>query len=282
MVEEQAKPNPDFPTVKFPNPEEKGAMDLAIKTADAHSLSLIVATDPDADRLAVAEMVHHWHQFTGNQLGVLFASHILSTYPVSKDRSRLAMLCSAVSTGMLQVMAEVEGFHFQETLTGFKWLGNVALDLKNGGYDAVYAFEEAIGYMFSDVVHDKDGISAAAVFLAASARWQNEEDLTPWGKLQQLSKKYGYFEDANTYLISPDPETTNRVFADIRRQGIPLFVFPAAPQQSFVRLFACTARQNNYLPYSIKLLIRSTAGQMATRVSAFCPSIVTITNVGKS
>ncbi|KAL0257799.1 hypothetical protein SLS55_006964 [Diplodia seriata] len=222
VVEAQAKPDPTFPTVKFPNPEEKGALDLAQKKADEVGSTLIIASDPDADRLAVAEKVDaKWHQFTGNQVGVLLAAHILSTYPKDKPLEKLAMLASAVSSRMLSTMADTEGFKFEETLTGFKWLGNVGLDLGDDGYDVRFAYEEALGYEIPSVVRDKDSVSAAATFLVASARWANQEGLTPYQKLQSLYKKYGHFEDANTYLVSPSPDTTNTVFAAIRALADP-------------------------------------------------------------
>jgi phosphoglucomutase len=220
VVEEQAHADPDFPSVKFPNPEEEGALDVAISSADRHSVSLILASDPDADRLAVAEKVNGiWHQFTGNQLGILLASHILSTY--QKPREKLAMLATTVSSRMLTVMAEKEGFHFTETLTGFKWLGNVALDLDEQGYDSRFAFEEAIGYMIPGVVHDKDAVSAAATFLAAVIRWKRKHGLSPYQVLERLYEKYGHFEDANTYVISPSPEVTEKVFNAVRALGDP-------------------------------------------------------------
>ena len=82
VVADQAATDPNFPTVKFPNPEEKGALDLAVQTADHAGVTLILATDPDADRFAVAEKVDgKWHQFTGNQLGCLLAAHVYETYP---------------------------------------------------------------------------------------------------------------------------------------------------------------------------------------------------------
>jgi phosphoglucomutase len=220
VVEEQAQPDPEFPTVKFPNPEEKGAMDVAIATAEKNGLSLILASDPDADRLAVAQKLPtgEWKQFTGNQLGILLASHILDAY--TKPRDKLAMLSSTVSSRMLDIMAEKEGFKHAETLTGFKWMGNIALDLDAEGYDTRFAFEEAIGYMIPGVVKDKDSVAAAAVFLAACSRW-HEEGLTPWDKLQELYEKYGYFEDANTYLTSPSPEITTEVFERVRALGSP-------------------------------------------------------------
>lgn len=162
-------------------------------------------------------------RLTGDQVGVLLASHILETYKArQKEDSRpLAMLCTAVSTGMLAKMAEREGFHFQETLTGFKWLGNVARDLEGKGYVVPFAFEEALGYMFTPVCYDKDGLAATMVFLAAEAKWRSQ-GLTPFTKLQQLYDIYGYHESLNTYFISPDPVTTNVLFEKIRSQPEPV------------------------------------------------------------
>jgi phosphoglucomutase len=221
VVSAQAKPDPEFPTVKFPNPEEKGALDLAMETADTSSISLILASDPDADRLAVAEKVDgKWHIFTGNELGLLLGTHIFERYPKEKPRKKLAMLASTVSSSALHALAVKKGFHFTETLTGFKWLGNVALDLEAQGYDVVYAYEEALGYMIPQTVHDKDSITAAAVFLTAASHWSCQ-DLTPYSKLQQIYKKIGFFETANTYLVSPSPIVTTSVFEAIRALGSP-------------------------------------------------------------
>ncbi|RPB15275.1 hypothetical protein P167DRAFT_483112 [Morchella conica CCBAS932] len=223
----KAQPDPEFPTVRFPNPEEKGALDLAVTTAERNNINLVLASDPDADRFAAAEKLPsgEWKVFTGNQLGVLFAAHTLDVYRkaavgIDKPISKLAMLASTVSTQMLHAMAAMEGFYFEETLTGFKWLGNRALLLKEKGYTALYAFEEAIGYMFSPVVYDKDGIAAATVFITMAQKWANE-GLTVHVKLEQLYKKYGYFESANSYFISPDPNLTKSVFAGIRDLGNP-------------------------------------------------------------
>jgi phosphoglucomutase len=221
VVEAQAQPDPNFPTVKFPNPEEKGALDLAIETADNSSIRLILASDPDADRLAVAEKVEdRWHVFSGNQLGALIGAYLFERYPSSKPRDKMAMLASTVSSRMLAALAKKEGFKFTETLTGFKWLGNIARDLTSEGYDVVYAFEEALGYMIPQTVHDKDSITAAAVFLTAASHWSTQ-GLTPYSKLQKLYEYLGYFEDANTYLVSPSPQVTTSVFAAIRGLGSP-------------------------------------------------------------
>lgn len=216
VVKAQADPDPEFSTVPFPNPEEKGALNLAIEEAQSNGTTLVLANDPDADRFSFAERIDKsagWHQFTGNQIGILLASHVFDTY--TGNRARLTMLASTVSSRMLASMAEKEGFHFRSTLTGFKWLGNVAQDLRAQGKEPAFAYEEAIGFMFPGVVWDKDGVAAAAVFLSAVQRWK-KQGLTPWTKLQQLYATYGHFEDANTYLISPSPAVTNKVFEDIR------------------------------------------------------------------
>ncbi|KAK3674559.1 hypothetical protein LTR78_005645 [Recurvomyces mirabilis] len=218
VVAAQANPDADFPTVPFPNPEEKGALNLAMEEATASGSQLIIANDPDADRFAAAEYLDdgRWHQFTGNEMGALLAAYVLETSSVERDQ--MAMLASTVSSRMLQAIAEKEGFRFQSTLTGFKYLGNVAQQMRERGLKPVYAYEEAIGYMFPSVVWDKDGIAAATVFLLARRKW-HAEGLTPWRKLQSLFEHYGYFADANTYLISPSPEVTSATFAAIRNSS---------------------------------------------------------------
>ncbi|KAK0800501.1 hypothetical protein LTR75_008893 [Friedmanniomyces endolithicus] len=215
IVEAQAMPDPDFPTVPFPNPEEKGALDLACQEAERNGSKIVISNDPDADRFAAAERLEDggWHQFTGNQMGVLLASYVLETSEVSEWLSMV--LASTVSSRMLKAMGRRGAFKYRETLTGFKWLGNVAQQTARESWVPIFAFEEAIGYMFPSVVWDKDGIAAAVAFLAARRMWL-AEGLTPYQKLQQLYQKWGYFEDANTYLISPSPEVTQATFAAIR------------------------------------------------------------------
>ncbi|KAI5817498.1 hypothetical protein BZA77DRAFT_309725 [Pyronema omphalodes] len=209
-VPSQQIPDPNFPTVSFPNPEEKGALDLAIAHAKDIGIPLILASDPDADRFSAAEQIgenNHYHIFTGNELGVLFAAWTLHRHQATnRPITDLKMLASTVSSQMLKTMASVEGFTYEETLTGFKWLGTRGLDI-----NASYAFEEAIGFMFSPVVYDKDGIAAAVSFLSMIKQWGS-----PYRKLQELYQKYGYFQSANSYLVSPSPAITKDVFTRIR------------------------------------------------------------------
>lgn len=231
IVDEQAQPDPSFPTVKFPNPEEHGALDLAKQTANAADIPLVIATDPDADRLAVAERLPNgtWHQFTGNEVGILLASYIISQTATVTSKP-IALLNSTVSTRMLAALCTAHNITHVETLTGFKWLANTALRLSSTSsspsYSAPFAFEEALGYMFTSLLPDKDGVSGAAVFLAAATSWRDKEKLTPYEKMQQLYSEYGYYADANTYLISPNPATTTAIFDNIRQLDAPTHSYP--------------------------------------------------------
>jgi phosphoglucomutase len=218
-VPEQIHPNPDFPTVKFPNPEEDGALQLAFNTADRANESIVIANDPDADRFAVAQKIDgSWRRFTGDQVGVLLADYLLENELQRSDQRNVVMLCSAVSSGMLKRMVEAAGprFHFEETLTGFKWIGNRAKQLQDDGFVPLFGYEEALGYMFPEVSWDKDGIAAISTFLCALSHWR-KQGLDPWSKLRQLYQKYGHHESINTYFISPSLAYTKEVFARIRR-----------------------------------------------------------------
>lgn len=208
VVEEQADPNPDFPTVQYPNPEEDGALAMAKATADRADVRLVVANDPDADRFSAAERVGgHWHQFTGDQVGVLLATFLHETGRLNPGDLALT---TAVSSQMLSIIAK-DAFDVEETLTGFKWLGNGAIKL--GGK---FGYEEALGYMFPSIVHDKDGIAAAVIFLLACAFWTS-----PWARLQQLYDQFGYFETMNTYWKSPDLFITAIAFERVRAISVP-------------------------------------------------------------
>ncbi|ESW98817.1 hypothetical protein KL918_001792 [Ogataea parapolymorpha] len=216
-VEQQCLPDPDFPTVKFPNPEEKGALDLAIEQADKQGISVVVANDPDADRFSAAVKINRvWRQLSGNELGYLFAQYVVSQ---KKDRRNVYLVNSTVSSQMIAAMAAVEGFHFQDTLTGFKWIGNKVIDLENAGYDCPFAFEEAIGFLFP-VVHDKDGISALVMFLQMYQHWL-DNDTDALQTLQQGYEKYGFFKECNGYYVVPDARAMEIIFQHIRSTGNP-------------------------------------------------------------
>lgn len=116
---------------------------------------------------------------------------------------------------MLEKMAAAKGIHSEETLTGFKWMANVAQTLQDSGYTVPFAFEEALGYMFPSVCYDKDGVTAAMVFLAAEAKWRSQ-GLTASAKLQALFSQFGHHETLNTYFRSPNSDLTMALFRGIR------------------------------------------------------------------
>lgn len=160
VVEQQEHPDPDFPTVSFPNPEEPGAMDLAMALAAEKRADLVVANDPDADRCAVAVPdAHGWRMLRGDEVGALLAHHLIA-------RGRQGTYAnSIVSSSLLGKMAAAAGQPHEETLTGFKWIGRVE--------GLAFGYEEALGYCCDpDNVRDKDGVSALLLVceLAAQAK----------------------------------------------------------------------------------------------------------------
>ncbi len=180
LVTEQAEPDPDFPTVAFPNPEEPGAIDLALATARKQGADLVIANDPDADRCAAAikDRNGQWRMLRGDELGVIFGEWIARSAP------RGTFGNSIVSSSILKKISAHYGVDFKEVLTGFKWLAKIE--------DLAFGYEEAIGYAVdSETVNDKDGISAA-LFLAQIAT-----DLAGQGKdlndlLDEVWARHGF------------------------------------------------------------------------------------------
>jgi phosphomannomutase len=180
-VPEQAEPDPDFPTVAFPNPEEPGAMDLALARAKEHGADLVIANDPDADRCAVAVpgRVDGWRMLRGDEVGALLGAHLIRT-----GRAEAGVFATTiVSSSLLGRIADRHGLPYAETLTGFKWLSRVP--------DLRYGYEEALGYCVDpNGVRDKDGISAALTVceLAAMTRARGASLLD---LLDELAIEYG-------------------------------------------------------------------------------------------
>jgi phosphomannomutase len=212
-VPEQQKPDGSFPTVEFPNPEEKGAMDLAFALARARKADLVVANDPDADRLAVAlpaegaASASGYVQLTGNQVGVLLG-HYLLTRGLRAERAEPGALAiaSIVSSPMLGVVAGALGAHYDETLTGFKWIANRAIELKKDeGWRFVFGFEEALGYTVGELVRDKDGVSAAVLFAELTAVLR-AQGTTVLAHLESLYRTYGLFVSSQVNLTRKGAE----------------------------------------------------------------------------
>ena len=178
VVTEQAEPDPAFPTVPFPNPEEPGAMDLAMALAEEVDADLVVANDPDADRCAVAVPgPHGWSMLRGDEVGVLLADHLL------RLRREGVYATSIVSSSLLGKLAAAERQLYAETLTGFKWIGRVP--------DLAFGYEEALGYCVDPAhVKDKDGISALLMVCDIAAR-AKDSGHTLRDRLDDLARRFG-------------------------------------------------------------------------------------------
>ncbi|XP_057700517.1 phosphoglucomutase-2 [Corythoichthys intestinalis] len=224
-VAEQKDPDPEFPTVKYPNPEEgEGVLTLSFSLAETEGATVVLANDPDADRLAVAERQEsgQWRVFSGNELGALLGWWMFHCWkeqnPDNGAVKNVYMLASTVSSKILRAIALKEGFHFEETLTGFKWMGNRARDLLDRDKTVLFAFEEAIGYMCSPAVLDKDGVSAAAIagemvsYLAAEHKSLSQQ-------LTAIYEEYGYHLSKNSYFICHDQDVIRSLFERLRNYG---------------------------------------------------------------
>jgi phosphomannomutase len=205
LVTEQAEPDPDFPTVAFPNPEEPGAIDLALATARAHNADLVIANDPDADRCAAAikDRNGQWRMLRGDELGVIFGEWIARGLPQGTFGN------SIVSSSILKKISAHYGIDFREVLTGFKWLAKIE--------DLAFGYEEAIGYAVdSKTVNDKDGISAA-IFLAQIAT-----DLASQGKdlndlLDEVWARHGFHGTEQISIRVSDMSAIAALLAGLRK-----------------------------------------------------------------
>ncbi|MBN9202008.1 MAG: phosphomannomutase [Microbacterium sp. SCN 70-18] len=210
-VDAQRDPDGTFPTVSFPNPEEPGAMDLAFATARDHDADLVIANDPDADRLAVAvpdeDAEGGWRRLTGNQIGLLLgwrAARLAAESGVTDG----TLACSLVSSPGLQMVAEHFGLRSAATLTGFKWISRAP--------GIVFGFEEALGYLVNpETVRDKDGISASVAFLGmvSDARTEGRgiRDL-----LNEFDETFGFFASDQISVRVDDLSVIGRVMSALR------------------------------------------------------------------
>ena len=204
-VAAQREPDGDFPTVNFPNPEEKGAMDLVIAEAKKHGAMLACANDPDADRFAVAVRKDdgEYQMLTGDQVGVLFGHYLLSH---AKDNQRLTGT-TIVSSSLLSKIAQGFGTQSFTTLTGFKWLMNVGIAKTQPENQFLFAYEEALGYTVGSMVWDKDGLSALVAFAQLTAELVAKGQ-TIWDRLEQIYREHGFHLNAQV-SIALKPDTPN-------------------------------------------------------------------------
>ena len=180
LVQSQAQPDPDFPTLPFPNPEESGALDLALETAKTFDADLVIANDPDADRCSVAIKDHDlgWRALRGDEIGAILGEVI------AKSTQSGTLANSIVSSSVLSKIATAHNLDFEETLTGFKYIAKIP--------NLIFGYEEAIGFCVdSHTVNDKDGISAA-LLLAQIATDLKSEGKTLIDLLDEIWKTYGF------------------------------------------------------------------------------------------
>ena len=187
-VTSQREPDGNFPTVRFPNPEIPGSMDAVIELAKQKNTMLACANDPDADRLAVAVKTEcgEYQILSGDQIGVLLGAYLLK-----KPHSGTHIVCTTiVSSQMLKKIAAANSAEYHETLTGFKWLANVAQSKERDDHTFLFAYEEALGYAIGRTVWDKDGLSALLAFVQMTSEMA-AKNKTVLGELERLYKEFG-------------------------------------------------------------------------------------------
>lgn len=213
VVENQFAPDPDFPTVSSPNPEEPGALDELLKLATGVQADVAIALDPDADRCAVGiPAPKGWRMLTGDETGWLLGDYILSQLEPGPVSAATVVASSLVSSRMLAAIAREHGARHVETATGFKWLSRADVDLP--GCTLVYAYEEAIGHCVDpSAVRDKDGISAAVLIcdLVAALR---DRGHTLLDALDDLARRHGVH---NTAAVSRQVEDAHEAGAVMTR-----------------------------------------------------------------
>jgi phosphomannomutase len=211
VVSSQAEPDPNFSTVAFPNPEEPGAFDAALELAGERGADLVIANDPDGDRLAVAvpDRAGGHRPLSGNQIGVLLADHLLA----GSSADRKLVVSSIVSTPMVASVAAAYDARAEVSLTGFKWIWGAGRALEaDEGYTFVYGFEEALGSSVGSVVRDKDGIGAGVAFadlsraLAATGR-------SVLDRLDELAVEHGLWVSHQLSITRPGLEGAREIAA---------------------------------------------------------------------
>ena len=265
VVAAQAAPDPDFPTVAFPNPEEPGALDLALAQARESGADLVVANDPDGDRLAVAvpdpRAAGGWRALTGDQLGALLGAYVLERTSAAPDPGHRLVATTVVSGTLLASIAASAGACYAETLTGFKWIvraGDGRRDLR-----FTFGYEEALGYTIGTAVRDKDGIGAAlaVLSLAARARAAGESLLDAYDALEEAHGVH--LTGQLTLRISAPPDIMARL------RSAP----PAAFGGATVTSIADLAGGSPELPPSDVLSYRLAGARVVIRPSGTEPKI---------
>ena len=217
VVPEQESPDGHFPTLEFPNPEDPKAFTLALKLAKEVDADLVLATDPDADRLGVYAKNGdgEYLPFTGNMSGILIADYLLSERAkrgmLPKERGKGALVTTIVSTDMAKALAKEYGLTLVEVLTGFKYIGEQMKRFEETGEKAFeFGFEESYGCLAGTHAHDKDAVIAVCLLCEAAA-WYKEQGMTLCDKMTELFEKYGYYREGLVSLTLAGAEGAEKI-----------------------------------------------------------------------
>lgn len=214
VVKEQEMPDPNFSTIKVPNPEDPGAYTLAFKLAAEVGASVIFATDPDCDRLGVAvkDSEGEWHLLTGNQIGCVLLHYILSSLKkAGKLPADGAAVKSIVSTSLANRICDSYGIKMYEVLTGFKFIGEKIQQFQDSGeHTFLFGFEESYGFLSSTFVRDKDGVNAS-LLIAEVACACMAEGITLYDRVQEIFREYGYFVEKVVSTTLPGKDGLTRM-----------------------------------------------------------------------
>ena len=264
VVAAQAEPDPDFPTVAFPNPEEPGALDLALADARRLGADLVVASDPDGDRLAVAvpeKDAAGWRVLTGDQVGALLGASLLDrTAGQAAPQARL-VASTVVSSTLLSKIAAAAHVHYAETLTGFKWIARAADSVPGARF--VFGYEEALGYAVGDVVRDKDGFGAALAMLRL-AEEAKSADRSVLDIYDDLERAYGVHLTSQLTL-----RTADQAQVMSRLRAAPPDAFGGEPVAGLTDL----ADGAGDVPRADVLIFRLAGGRVVLRPSGTEPKI---------
>ena len=213
-VETQAEPDGTFPTVAFPNPEEPGAMDRVLELGETIGADLVIANDPDGDRVAAAALSGGaFEVLSGNDIGILLADDLLAQ---SEGDTPRVVLSTVVSSPLLGAIAKAHGARWEQTLTGHKWIQNRALELETEGVTYVFGYEEALGYATSTAVRDKDGISAALRLADLAARLKLQ-GRTLVDRRDELFETHGFVAGRQVSLRFDGADAAARMNASVER-----------------------------------------------------------------
>ncbi|CCY99449.1 phosphoglucomutase [Clostridium sp. CAG:793] len=220
VVPEQEKPDGDFPTVSYPNPEDKNAFKLALELAKKVDADVVLATDPDSDRLGVYSKDDNgeYIAYTGNMSALLIAEYELSQ---KKEKGMLpdngAFITTIVSSDMAKAIAKAYGLKVFETLTGFKWIGEKIRQFEEQHtYSYQFGFEESYGCLISPHARDKDGISAVMALCEATAYYKSK-GITLWQQMLNIYKKYGFYKEGQISIVLKGADGAEQIKAKMEK-----------------------------------------------------------------